>query len=134
LYALGTNDSLKSLDISGNLLQNKGASALGKALQTNETLHTLKWDYNGTTLPGFTSFNMGLKRNFSLKVMPMPVNDISAALKEAPNSKALGDIASKIEANIARNQNPTSKFQKEATQISDGLGSQLGFLVSSMLS
>jgi len=54
--AIGTNDSIVYLDISGNNLGNRGAMAMSKALQTNTTLTTLHWDENGTTLQGFRNF------------------------------------------------------------------------------
>jgi Ran GTPase-activating protein (RanGAP) involved in mRNA processing and transport len=54
--AIGTNDSITHLDISGNNIGNKGAMALAKAIQTNQTLTHLVWDENGTTLTGFQNF------------------------------------------------------------------------------
>ena len=130
LAVLGTNTSLKALDISGNQIGSKGASALGKMLQTNDTLSTLKWDNNGTPLAGFVSFNMGLKRNYTLKTMPVPIQDVSNALKEANNPKSLMDIIAKMESHISRNQNPTARFQKDATQLSEGANNQFAFLSS----
>jgi len=64
---------------------NKGATALGKAIQTNNTLTTLYWDDNLTTLQGFQTFKMGLDRNQTLKDMPLPVLDIGAALRAEPD-------------------------------------------------
>lgn len=40
-------------------MANKGAFCLGKAIQTNDALETLKWDNNATTLQGFQSFAIG---------------------------------------------------------------------------
>jgi len=109
IYELGTNTSLKSLDISGHQMGNKGAAALGKALQTNETLETLKWDGNLTTGTGFASFLIGLKRNFKLKNMPMPVYDIGAALRGNEIYDITRSVA-KMEKLILRNQSPVSQF------------------------
>lgn len=125
LYALGTNDSLKYLDISGNQIGNKGAAALGKALQTNEVLETLKWDGNLTTAQGFYSFNIGLKRNYTLKNLPMPIADISAALKEAETN----ELILKMQRFILRNQSPTGKFGGNSKQ-EIASGSQFAFLSS----
>jgi len=127
LYALATNETLKSVDISGHQMGNRGAFCLGKAIQTNDSLETLKWDTNGTTLQGFQSFAIGLSRNHSLKSMPLPINDVSAALKGS-EAQGVSDSINHIERLLSRNQNPTSKFQT----MSDGVSSsnQMAFLTS----
>eukprot|EP01117_Protostelium_nocturnum_P007037 TRINITY_DN2522_c0_g1_i1.p1 TRINITY_DN2522_c0_g1~~TRINITY_DN2522_c0_g1_i1.p1 ORF type:complete len:980 (+),score=425.95 TRINITY_DN2522_c0_g1_i1:440-2941(+) len=127
LYNLGTNTSLKFLDVSGHLIGNKGASALGKALQTNEVLETLKWDGNTTTAAGFATFIVGLKRNFTLKNMPLPISDIAAALK-GNEAAEVTKLVSKIEKLILRNQSPSSQFLSEQTEA--GTNSQFAFLAS----
>lgn len=60
LAVISLNTNLTSLDISGHQMGNKGATALGKALQINNTLLNIAWDDNGTTLPGFSYFRYGL--------------------------------------------------------------------------
>jgi len=87
IYDLATNDSLLELDVSGQSMGNRGAVALGKTLQTNNTLTTLTWDDNQTTLPGFQSFRTGVERNHSLKVMALPILDIAAAIRSDPPHK-----------------------------------------------
>jgi hypothetical protein len=87
IYDLATNTSLVELDISGQQMGNRGAVALGKALQTNNTLASLAWDDNQTTLAGFQSFKVGIDRNISLKVMTLPILDISAAIRTDPPHK-----------------------------------------------
>jgi Ran GTPase-activating protein (RanGAP) involved in mRNA processing and transport len=52
LYALGTNDSLVHLDLTNVGMGDRGAMALGKALQTNRTLKSVAIDGNGIRLPG----------------------------------------------------------------------------------
>lgn len=127
LYALATNETLKTVDISGHQMGNKGAFCLGKAIQTNDSLESLKWDNNGTTLQGFQSFAIGLSRNHSLKNMTLPINDISAALKGS-EAQALSDSISHIERLLSRNQSPSSKFQSVTDGISSG--NQMAFLTS----
>lgn len=56
LAVLALNTTLTSIDVSGHMMGNKGATALGKALQINKSLLHLAWDENGTTLPGFSYF------------------------------------------------------------------------------
>lgn len=87
IYDLATNDSLLELDVSGQAMGNRGAVALGKTLQTNNTLVTLSWDDNLTTLGGFQSFKTGIERNHSLKVMSLPILDIAAAIRTDPPQK-----------------------------------------------
>jgi len=131
-YCLATNEKLKTLDISGNQMGNKGATALGKAIQTNETLEVLRWDLNGTTLQGFQAFNFGLRRNVTVKSMPLPINDISGALK-GNEAQQLVEVVNTMENYILRNQSPTARYQ---TQMSGGstdgnsVASQLAFLNS----
>eukprot|EP01119_Soliformovum_irregulare_P002545 TRINITY_DN1278_c0_g1_i1.p1 TRINITY_DN1278_c0_g1~~TRINITY_DN1278_c0_g1_i1.p1 ORF type:complete len:952 (+),score=343.92 TRINITY_DN1278_c0_g1_i1:87-2942(+) len=126
IYALGTNESLISLDVSGNLMGNKGGSALGKALQTNEKLTSLFWDGNATSKEGFYSFYIGLKRNFNLKNCPIPVSDVSASLKG--QEQQVTDLIAKINNVLLRNQNPANKFQTSTGDI--GGGNTFGFLTS----
>jgi len=124
IYAIGVNDSLLQLNVNGNGMGNKGAIALGKMLQTNKTLHTLHWDDNGTTLPGFQAFLIGLDRNRALKTMPLPVNDISAAMKNegahAGEGTRLQKTVLDIQACVSRNQSPT-KFEASQGMSAGGL-------------
>jgi len=113
IYAVGVNESLLELNVSGNGFGNKGAIALGKALQTNKTLRTLTWDDNGVTYPGFVGFKVGLERNRSLKAMPIPILDLTACMREAqgPALTKLRKIVVEMESCIYRNQNPSSRFE-----------------------
>jgi Ran GTPase-activating protein (RanGAP) involved in mRNA processing and transport len=128
LYGLATNDTLLRLDISGQQMGNKGALALGKALQINKKLQELRWDDNGTTLQGFVSFRNGLMRNISLKDMQVPVLDITTAKGEDP--KKLATVFSEIQDMIARNCAPKSMLSKGAAA---GMFGQLNILVCSIL-
>ncbi|KYQ93272.1 leucine-rich repeat-containing protein (LRR) [Tieghemostelium lacteum] len=125
VYSLATNDSLLELDISGHQMGNKGAIALGKALQTNKTLHTLFWDDNLIGIPGYVGLQVGLERNLTLKNMPTPLNDICQAYRENPIK--LQSIIKEIERCINRNQSPSRAF--EGTQQNIG-ATNLSFLAS----
>ncbi|KAF2075298.1 hypothetical protein CYY_003375 [Polysphondylium violaceum] len=109
IYSLATNSSLLELDITGHQMGVKGAIALGKALQTNKTLHTLIWDENLTTLAGFSGFLVGLERNLTLKNMQTPLTDIIAAHRENPTK--LQSVLKDIDNCINRNQSPSRAFE-----------------------
>ena len=109
LDAVGSNERLISLDISGHQMGNKGAIALGKNLQINHKLQQLEWEDNGTTLQGFTAVAAGLEKSKTLKEMVLPVIDISNAMKSEDPVK-LSKICSKIQSLLARNQNPKTRL------------------------
>ena len=50
INALGSNQSLQILDITGNLMGDVGARLLAKALQINTRLRTINLDRNGISL------------------------------------------------------------------------------------
>jgi len=130
-HCLATNEKLVFLDVSGNGFGNRGAAALGKALQTNEKLETLLWDANGTTLDGFQSFNTGLKRNRHLKNSPVPINDVARALG-IDNPKELNDTVTKMQQNVLKNQGGGGASllgESEDVELGQG-GSSFGFLSS----
>lgn len=52
INALGSNTTITELDISGNQIGNKGAIALAKTLQTNNSISRLFWDENQTGYMG----------------------------------------------------------------------------------
>lgn len=85
ISAIAANTKLKSLDVSGHEMGNGGATALSRTLQMNNTLESLKWDNNSITYQGYEVFANGLRRNRSLKNMPLPIFDIGNAIKD--NSK-----------------------------------------------
>ena len=110
IYAVGVNETLEELNLSGNGLGNKGAVALSKMLQTNRALHTLVWDGNATGPQGFQAFAIGLERNKTLKSMPLPVDDIAAVIAQGGSAATAASAAIlEIQNFLARNQNP-AKF------------------------
>jgi len=120
LQTMASNTTIHSLDISGNEMGDKGANALGKSLQTNDKMETLKFDNNSVSLKGFESFYSGLKRNRVLKFLTLPLHDIASAQKDG--KEALDNLIKNIERLISRNQSPTaSKFEVvEGAGISKG--------------
>eukprot|EP01103_Thecamoeba_quadrilineata_P017200 TRINITY_DN599_c0_g2_i1.p1 TRINITY_DN599_c0_g2~~TRINITY_DN599_c0_g2_i1.p1 ORF type:complete len:1159 (-),score=276.83 TRINITY_DN599_c0_g2_i1:134-3610(-) len=122
LNALGTNNSLTFLDITGNQMGARGAIALGKAIQTNQSLTTLWWDENLTNMQGFLAFQMGLERNRVLKEMPLPVLDIGLVLKSEPpqRAKAIQTTLLQIQNALGRNQAPRSPFDSSSSGGSSG--------------
>mmetsp|Transcript_22643 Transcript_22643/g.89577 ORF Transcript_22643/g.89577 Transcript_22643/m.89577 type:complete len:1056 (-) Transcript_22643:76-3243(-) len=123
LDGVGSNETLLFLDISGQAMGNKGAIALGKAIQTNHKLEHLVFDENGTGLPGLVAVASGMQRNRSLKQMRLPIIDISAIPKSEPRLLKTLDL---IQATLARNQNPKSTLGQGGA----GGFSQLAFLSS----
>eukprot|EP01105_Mastigella_eilhardi_P005915 TRINITY_DN17594_c0_g1_i1.p1 TRINITY_DN17594_c0_g1~~TRINITY_DN17594_c0_g1_i1.p1 ORF type:complete len:1166 (+),score=359.54 TRINITY_DN17594_c0_g1_i1:518-3499(+) len=127
IYHVGVNDTVTELNLACNGMGNKGAIALGKALQTNKFLKTLAWDDNGTTVQGFVGFKVGLERNRTLKTMNLPILDISACMKELQVNQIgkFQKLVSDIGECVSRNQNPASRF--EASK-----GFQMGALMLNM--
>jgi len=106
-------------------------------LITNEKLETLYWDHNGTTLAGLQSFLNGLKKNGKIKAMPLPINDISSALKLVDNPKTAQDLnecCAKIQEILFRNQGPGSaKLGGGQTfDLAPNTGSTFAFLSSGL--
>jgi len=102
IFSLMTNKTLKLLDISSNQIGNVLGLALSKALQTNKTLESLYWDENGVSLAGYQMFRIGLSRNTTLKVMPIPTLDISFSMREKP-SPQLADLAKEFQSVLQAN-------------------------------
>ncbi|XP_025026378.1 capping protein, Arp2/3 and myosin-I linker protein 2 isoform X2 [Python bivittatus] len=102
LDGLGSSSHLVALDISGNAMGDLGAKILAKALSVNKTLRTLMWDRNSTTLNGFLDVTWALERNFILKKMPLPMNDIAVAYRSHPEK--MEEVVHKMQSYLARNQ------------------------------
>lgn len=81
LFSLMTNSQLRVLDISGNAIGHSLAVALAKILATNSSLERLYFDDNGTTLAGLEMIKIGLMKNQTIKLMPLPMMDIVTDVK-----------------------------------------------------
>jgi len=116
IYTLACKEAkLQELDLMGCGMGNRGAVALGQMLQVNKSLRKLTWDHNQISISGYRAFVKGLECNRTLKVMPLPVKDLEAAM--AANGTPEGNaVLQRIQAAIANIQNP----QKLDTSVSFG--------------
>ncbi|XP_073997427.1 capping protein regulator and myosin 1 linker 1 leucine rich repeat protein isoform X2 [Rhodnius prolixus] len=94
INALGSNQCLRSLDISGNNMGELGARLLAKALQTNCKLRSLVFDRNNITLQGYSDIAYAMNSNFSLVYMGCLVHDVLPCMKISPDKteQVLGTI------------------------------------------
>ncbi|RMC15699.1 hypothetical protein DUI87_07902 [Hirundo rustica rustica] len=96
INALGSNTSLTKVDISGNAMGDMGAKMLAKALQINTKL-----------------------RNYTLRFMPIPMNDASQALKTNPEKTE--EALQKIENYLLRNHETRKYLQEQAYRLQQGI-------------
>ncbi|KAM4614451.1 F-actin-uncapping protein LRRC16A-like [Discoglossus pictus] len=127
LNALGSNNSLTEIDISGNAMGDIGAKLLAKALQVNTKLRTVIWDRNNTTASGFLDVAHVLQRNYSLCFMPLPLSDVSQAyrINPAKTEEALHLIQSYLIRNNQMAQNLPEKPSILQEEISSILSQEL---------
>ena len=85
INALGSNQSLQTLDISGNNMGDVGARLLAKALQINTRLKTINLDRNGISLQGYTDITYALQSNYSMRHIPFPTYDLQSVIKTHPD-------------------------------------------------
>ncbi|XP_029825948.1 F-actin-uncapping protein LRRC16A isoform X1 [Ixodes scapularis] len=123
INALGSNQCLTSIDITGNYMGLNGAKTLAKALQINSKLKSILWDRNSTPAQGFQDIAYALEKNFTLKYMPCPVVDITLAMKIAPERTETA--WKKISELLHRNVSPKKYSNSQAFRL------QQGFLLSS---
>mmetsp|Transcript_36494 Transcript_36494/g.57264 ORF Transcript_36494/g.57264 Transcript_36494/m.57264 type:complete len:1043 (-) Transcript_36494:104-3232(-) len=110
---LAKDEKLTRLDVSDNKFGQRGAIALGKAIQSNKKLASLKWDGNDTPYGGFARFTHSLSYNKTLKHMPIPVLDVGSALRS--KSSEMEPIVNSLSALITRNSNPQLMNKVEAS-------------------
>lgn len=97
LFSLMTNPQLRVLDICGNGGGNSLAVALAKVLAINSALERLYFDDNGITLSGLEMIKIGLSKNETIKLMPLPMIDIVADMKHEKSKTMLLPLAREIE-------------------------------------
>ncbi|XP_019379392.1 PREDICTED: F-actin-uncapping protein LRRC16A isoform X3 [Gavialis gangeticus] len=119
INALGSNTSLTKVDISGNGMGDMGAKMLAKALQINTKLRTVIWDKNNITAQGFQDIAVALEKNYTLRFMPIPMNDASQALKTNPEKTE--DALRKIENYLLRNHETRKYLQEQAYRLQQGI-------------
>lgn len=123
INALGSNQSLQVLDITGNLMGDIGARLLAKALQINNRLKTICMDRNNITLQGYADIVYALEHNFSMRNIPFPVFDIAPCLKQHP--ERTDTLMRKMQEILSRNGNGTRRANGQGFRL------QHGFLLSS---
>ena len=84
INALSSNQTIETLDISGNMMGDIGARLLSKALQINTKLKSISMDRNNITIQGYSDIVHSLKNNHSVKNIPFPLHDIAPCLKGQP--------------------------------------------------
>uniref|UniRef100_A0A803TST7 Capping protein regulator and myosin 1 linker 1 n=1 Tax=Anolis carolinensis TaxID=28377 RepID=A0A803TST7_ANOCA len=119
INALGSNTSLTKVDISGNGMGDMGAKMLAKALQINTKLRTVIWDKNNITGQGFQDIAVALEKNYTIRFMPIPVNDASQALKTSPEKTE--EALQKIENYLLRNHETRKYLQEQAYRLQQGI-------------
>ena len=81
-----------------------GARTLAKALQVNSKLETIYMDRNLIPTTGFVDIAYSLERNFTLKYMPVPVQDVQTAMVKTPERTEAA--ITKIQELLRRNNLP----------------------------
>ncbi|XP_053570791.1 F-actin-uncapping protein LRRC16A isoform X2 [Bombina bombina] len=119
INALGSNTSLTKVDISGNGMGDMGAKMLAKALQINTKLRTVIWDKNNITAQGFQDIAVALEKNYTLRFMPIPMNDAAQALKTNPEKTE--EALQKIENYLLRNHETRKYLQEQAYRLQQSI-------------
>eukprot|EP00002_Diphylleia_rotans_P002955 TRINITY_DN11958_c0_g1_i1.p1 TRINITY_DN11958_c0_g1~~TRINITY_DN11958_c0_g1_i1.p1 ORF type:complete len:932 (+),score=161.63 TRINITY_DN11958_c0_g1_i1:69-2864(+) len=81
--ALPHNRCLTDLDLSSNMSGDAIMFALSRGLSSNKFLKILHLDKNNISHRGFQELHRGLQYNWTLKMIPTPLSDISRILKDA---------------------------------------------------
>lgn len=123
INALGSNQCLQTIDISGNLMGDSGARLLAKALQINNRLRTIIFDKNNITVQGYSDLAYALESNYTLRYIPFPIHDVTPCMKT--NSERTDFLMKKIQDLLHRNVSPQKYSNGQAFRL------QQGFLLSS---
>ena len=108
INALSSNHSLLNIDVSGNLFGLLGAKTLAKALQVNSKLESIYLDKNLIPTIGFIDIAYSLERNFTLKHLPIPVQDLQTAMMKERTSERTETAICKIQELLRRNNLPNT--------------------------
>lgn len=104
INALGSNQSLQTLDITGNAMGDVGARLLAKALQINTRLKTIHMDRNGISLQGYTDITYALQSNYAMRHIPFPTFDLQSVIKTHP--ERVDAIIHRMQELLQRNASP----------------------------
>lgn len=85
INALGSNMTIKKIDLSGNDMGDDCAKMLAKALSINACLTSLSFDRNNLTATGLSDIANAIQRNLCVKDVPLPLDDIILASKLEPD-------------------------------------------------
>uniref|UniRef100_A0A336K1P9 CSON012992 protein n=1 Tax=Culicoides sonorensis TaxID=179676 RepID=A0A336K1P9_CULSO len=123
INALGSNQTLQILDISGNFMGDIGARLLAKALQINNKLKTIYMDRNNVSLQGYADIVYALENNYSMRHIPFPLFDIAPTIKSHP--ERTDSIMRKMQEYLRRNSMGIKRSNGQGFRL------QHGFLLSS---
>lgn len=123
LNAIGSNQTLQILDISGNYMGDMGARLLAKALQINNKLKTIFLDRNNITLQGYSDLVYALENNYSMRHIPFPLFDIAPHLKN--HSERTDQVMRKMQEYLRRNAMGIKRSNGQGFRL------QHGFMLSS---
>eukprot|EP01128_Nolandella_sp_AFSM9_P009381 TRINITY_DN598_c1_g1_i1.p1 TRINITY_DN598_c1_g1~~TRINITY_DN598_c1_g1_i1.p1 ORF type:complete len:443 (-),score=122.41 TRINITY_DN598_c1_g1_i1:92-1285(-) len=104
LLALSANATLTQLDVSGHAFGDKGAMSLARLIQKNQVLTHLTYDENNIGKIGLFNIGLGLKKNKSLRVMPIPFQDVASlmpSVKDPSERAKLVKLMTEIEVNLS---------------------------------
>ncbi len=124
INALGSNQCLQHLDISGNQMGDVGARLLAKALQINTRLRIINLDRNAISLQGYTDITYALQSNFAMRHIPLPTFDLQPFIKTHPDR--VDAVVHRMQELLQRNSSP-HKFRNTA----QAFRLTQGFLLSS---
>ncbi|KAF0701113.1 Aste57867_8410 [Aphanomyces stellatus] len=135
LNSLGAATStLEVLDISGNRGGDDVAKCLAAVLPKTSCLRALYWDGNGTTVAGFRIFQEALRRNRSLLVMPVPIQDTRRLLdRRDPHRDALFSILSTLCTSFHETHSSTVRIDEFLERNQAEASSRHGVAVASSL-
>ncbi|XP_039285032.1 F-actin-uncapping protein LRRC16A isoform X2 [Nilaparvata lugens] len=124
INALGGNQCLQSIDISGNFMGDNGARLLAKALQINSRIRSILYDRNNITLQGYNDLAYALESNYTVRYMPFPIYDALPCMKVS--AEKTNEVMKKIQEILHRNVSP-----KKYSSNGQAFRLQQGFLLSS---
>uniref|UniRef100_A0A182QLT5 CARMIL pleckstrin homology domain-containing protein n=1 Tax=Anopheles farauti TaxID=69004 RepID=A0A182QLT5_9DIPT len=130
INAVGSNQHLQMLDITGNLMGDIGARLLAKALQINNKLKTIALDRNNITLQGYADIVYALENNFSVRNMPFPLHDIAPCLKQHPERTDV--LMRKMQELLFRNGNGFKLLDKLVAETQETMSSRQSSLDGSL--
>ncbi|KAL1129094.1 hypothetical protein AAG570_013625 [Ranatra chinensis] len=104
INALGSNQCLRSIDISGNSMGDLGARLLAKALQTNCKLRSIVFDRNNISIQGYTDIAYALNSNYTVVYLGSLLHDVIPCMKLSPERTE--QVLSAIHSALYRNSLP----------------------------